>query len=100
MWLPATVIAEVDEAARIIYIDVAATDRWNRHRHKDELRLLTGWAWIARVGGDYRQGFKTKTVAYRDAYYSLCRRQVAPGGNGTRSRRLRVVSTNKDTKVA
>jgi hypothetical protein len=98
MWLPGSIIAEVDDVATIRYIDLAATQRWNAHRHKDELRLLTGWAWIARQGGDYRQGFKTKTVAYRDAYYALVRRQAAPGGVGRR--RFRVVEANAGREVA
>lgn len=93
MWLPRSVIDEVDEIATIRYIDLAATQRWNQHRHKDELRLLTGWAWIAKRGGEYRQGFKTPTVAYRDCYYALVRHTHAPGGTGTR--RFRVIGGNE-----
>lgn len=90
MWLPRYVIDEVNEVATIRYIDLAATQRWNSHRHKDELRLLTGWAWISKRGGIYRQGFKTQTVAYRDCWYALIRNQAAPGGSGRQ--RFRVVS--------
>ena len=96
MWLPKSVVDEVDEVATIRYIDVAATQRWNKHRHADELRLLTGWAWIAKRGGEYRQGFKTPTVAYRDCYYALVRRQAAPGGTG--NRRFRVVNTDASSR--
>jgi hypothetical protein len=95
MWLPKIIIQEVDQVATIRYIDVTATERWNRYRHKDELRLLTGWAWIAKRGGEYRQGFKTQTVAYRDCYYALLRHQSAPGGTGRR--RFRVV--NPDSQI-
>lgn len=91
MWLPNDIIAAVDRIARITYINVADTKLWNEQRNKDELRLLTGWAWTARNGSAHRQGFKTQTVAYRDAYYELVRRSVAPPVAGAR-RRLRVVA--------
>jgi hypothetical protein len=78
MWLPNDIIAEVDRAARIHYVDRGLCQRWNEHRRAGELRLLTGWCWTARNGGAYRQGFKTRTVAYRDAYYALIRHTEAP----------------------
>lgn len=78
MWLPNSIVAEVDRVATISYINVAATQRWNANRRDGELRLLTGWAWIERRGSGSRQGFKTRTVAYRDAYYALVRHEVAP----------------------
>ena len=78
MWLPNHVIAEVDRVARIHYVDMEATARWNQHRREGELRLLTGWCWTAKNGRSFRQGFKTPTVAYRDAYYSLVSNTEAP----------------------
>ena len=88
MWLPANIIADVERVARIYYIDVAQTRRWNEHRQEGELRLLTGWVWSARDGREHRQGFKTMTVAYRDAWYALVRQEAAPIG---RRPSLRVV---------
>lgn len=91
MWLPANVIAEVDQVARIYYVAVADTRLWNEHRRDGELRLLTGWCWSARRGGTFRQGFKTQTVAYRDAWYSLVAKSDAPA-IAAGPRLLRVVS--------
>lgn len=72
MWLPQKAIDEVKEVARVVYIDVDACKRWNKVRREGELRLLTGWAWIAKSNNrGAKQGFKTQTVAYRDAYYTL-----------------------------
>lgn len=90
MWLPNDIIAEVGRVARIHYVAVGDTKLWNEHRREGELRLLTGWCWTARDGSDYRQGFKTQTVAYRDAYYALIRQSAAPPLSRGR---LRVVST-------
>lgn len=87
MWLPNNIIAEVDSVARIHYIDVSMCISWNKRRDVSELRLLTGWCWSAKDGRSYRQGFKTQTVAYRDAYYTLVRKEVAPIAHP----RLRVV---------
>lgn len=78
MWLPKDVCEAVEAKARFYYVGVNDTQRWNEHRRDGELRMLTGWAWAAKVGNEHRQGFKTMTVAYRDAYYSLVRREEAP----------------------
>lgn len=78
MWLPKDIIAAVDRVARIHYINVSDTQRWNEHRRDGELRLLTGWCWTTRDGRAYRQGFKTATVCYRDAYYGAVMKTEAP----------------------
>ncbi len=91
MWLPNDIIADVDRVARIYYVAVADTKLWNEHRREGELRLLTGWAWSARNDPRaFRQGFKTPTVAYRDAWYSLVEHREAPS---IARPRLRVVAS-------
>jgi hypothetical protein len=92
MWLPANIIADVDHVARIHYVDVGMCQRWNEHRRGGELRLLTGWCWTSKDGREFRQGFKTQTICYRDAYYSLVKREGAPP---IARPRLRVVSERK-----
>ena len=83
------ILAEVDEVATVRYVNRADTAFWNKHRDENELRLLTGWMWEAKDKSGYKQGFKTQSVAYRDAYYALVRHEQAPGI--TRRRRLRLV---------
>jgi len=78
MWLPANIVADVEHVARIYYVGVNDTKLWNKHRRSGELRLLTGWCWTARKGYAFRQGFKTQTVAYRDAWYALVAHSEAP----------------------
>jgi hypothetical protein len=78
MWLPADIMASVEKVARISYIPVAHTMRWNEHRRPGELRLLTGWQWSARDHSDFRQGFKTMSAAYRDCWYYLVQGTAAP----------------------
>ena len=78
MWLPNDIIEAVDAVCRIYYIDRDACMKWNEHRRSGELRLLTGWCWAAKTGREHRQGFKTMTVAYRDAYYAVVRRESTP----------------------
>jgi hypothetical protein len=90
MWLPKDIIEAVDHVARLHYVNVNDTKRWNEHRREGELRLLTGWAWTAREGSGHRQGFKTITIAYRDAYYSLVKNRAAP--SLSRRPKLRVVA--------
>ena len=78
MWLPNNVVADVDAVARIHYVNVADTQKWNSYRQENELRLLTGWCWTAKNGKSFRQGFKRQTVCYRDAWYELVKKQDAP----------------------
>ena len=78
MWLPKNVIEEVNAVARIYCIDVIETKRWNNNRNKDELRMLTGWCWTSKQGKRHSYGFKTITVAYRDAWYKLVQNVDTP----------------------
>lgn len=88
MWLKEQTVLEIEKIARFRYISKLDCALWNAHRREGELRLLTGWEWIARDGsGRHQQGFKTRTVAYRDAWYVLVKKEAsAPGialGRGT-----------------
>jgi hypothetical protein len=78
MWLPQAITDQVDEVAEFRYISAVDCERWNKRRAANELRLLTGFEWISRDRRKSRAGFKTLTVAYRDAYYSLIRDTAAP----------------------
>jgi hypothetical protein len=108
MWLPTSTIEQVDRVAKIRYISKAECEAWNAHRREGELRLLTGWEWIARDGSSHCQGFKTETVCYRNAWYALIRKEEAPSlpTNLRRRTRLRLVAptptapTNNDRSVA
>jgi hypothetical protein len=92
MWLPDDVIAAVDRYVRIHYVNVHDCKQWNEHRRDGELRLLTGWTWTAKNGASYRQGFKTRTVCYRDAWYAMVRKSEAPP---IARPRLRVVTVER-----
>lgn len=89
MWLPDSVVADVNRVARVHYIGQDDCARWNEHRDPGELRLLTGWCWSARDRRAFRQGFKSMTVAYRDAWYQLVRQADAPSIIQTRLRVVR-----------
>jgi hypothetical protein len=79
-------IEEIEEVVRVYYADVNFVQRWNATREPGVLRMLTGYAWIER-GGERRVrcGFKTKSVALRDAYYTILNDlDVAPGQDARR----------------
>jgi hypothetical protein len=94
MWLPNDIIADVDSVVRIYYIDSTMTKRWNDHRRSGELRLLTGWCWVTKNGDHHRQGFKTQTVCYRDAYYAIIKRSEAPRDQRSR---LRIIDNHSNS---
>ena len=78
MWLPNEVVEAVNKIARIYYINKAEAYAWNEHRRSGELRMLTGWCWSSARGNRHRYGFKTITVAYRDAWYELVQERATP----------------------
>ncbi len=78
-YYPAPIIEDVGKLARIYYVDVNQCVAWNTHRRDGELRLLTGWCWIARTGAGHQMGFKTRSAAIRDAHYKLVERIEVPG---------------------
>jgi len=73
-----TIIDDVEKACKIQYITKADCVAWNGRRLEGELRLLTGWAWSAKNGSAYQQGFKTYSAAVRDAHYVLVEGVKAP----------------------
>lgn len=99
MWLPQNIVEQVEKVARIRYITKAECELWNAHRHKNELRLLTGWEWIARDGSAHCQGFKTITVAYRAAFYALIRHEDAPSLPLGRRSKTATTTDEKETGV-
>lgn len=83
MWFANDIVTAVERVARIRYVDKINAQLWNQNRRDGELRLLTGWSWTAKGGsGKHRQGFKTMSAAYRDAYYALIQHIDAPGIEG------------------
>ena len=78
MWIPQTVIDDVDNLASVYYVNFAYSQKWNQYRKSNELRMMSGWAWVAKHNQQYRYGFKSKTVAYRDAWYTLVKKSRSP----------------------
>ena len=94
MWIPNDITKAVTRLARIHYVSVADCKIWNAQRRDGELRLLTGWCWTEKSGGQgrYRQGFKSMTVCTRDCYYHLVLGTEVPS---LARPRLRVVDNRK-----
>jgi hypothetical protein len=78
MWINSEMTKAVDQVARVFYIGVDQTTKWNENRRAGEPRLLTGWVWSARSGTQEQHGIKTMTAAYIDAWYHLVARQAPP----------------------
>ena len=78
MWIPQSIVDDVENIASVHYIDVAYCAKWNKYRKGNELRMLSGWAWTSKHNSQYRYGFKSKTIAYRDAWYTLVNKTRSP----------------------
>ncbi len=85
------IIDDVSRLARVYYVDHNQCIQWNTHRRHGELRLLTGWCWIAKATDRYQMGFKTRSAAIRDAHYKLVQRVEVPGIS-RRPNKLRLVA--------
>lgn len=94
MWISNDIVSEVSRVATIFYVDKRQTKTWNDNRRDNELRMFTGWAWIARGGEETRQGMKTQSVAIRDAYYALIAKTVVPNAARRRAK-LRLVKPSQ-----
>jgi len=86
MYFPRATIDRVEEIARFTYISRDHCAAWNKSRRESDLRLLSGWAWSARNGSSYRQGFKSYSAAVRDAHYALIEHTAAPYSRRTQLR--------------
>lgn len=91
------IVDEIETRVAVYYMDYERVRKWNANRPSGTLRLLTGWCWIEKgPGRRVRSGFKTRSVALRDAFYSVLQGlEVAPGVDtevppGARLRRLGV----------
>ena len=58
MWIPQSIVDEVDYVASVYYVDFAYAQRWNTYRKDNELRMLSGWAWVSKHGAQYHYGFQ------------------------------------------
>lgn len=97
MLITNAIIADVDRAARIFYINQDLAAGWNKNKRGDELRMLTGWMWVSRANpNNFRRSLKTVTAAYIDAWYALVHRQDVPRIEVPA--RLRVVHDNTAAK--
>jgi hypothetical protein len=93
-------VEEIQDQVRIYYADVDFVRRWNASRAEGVLRLLTGYAWIERGGARrVRCGFKTKSVALRDAYYTVVvGAETAPGHEAQRVARANEIDVLNEKK--
>jgi len=76
MWLPQALIADVGAVAKVFYVSGEAVRSWNERRALGEPRAFSGWYWArgARENGPFR----SRSAAFRDAYYALVLKEAAP----------------------
>lgn len=93
-------IREIEERARIFYLNRTMAFGWNENRRGNELRLVTGWTWVERGGqGRSRTGFKTQSAAYRDAYYVLIEHREQPADVASRSKVIQLDAERRRTRI-
>jgi hypothetical protein len=76
------ILEEIQARVGLYYVDAQRRNAWNKDkRSEDDLRLVTGYAWIEKGGRRrIRGGFKTESAALRDAYYVVLQGlEIAPG---------------------
>jgi hypothetical protein len=76
MWLPDRLVAEVNDKVRAFYVDWQTCRYWNASRKKGEPIIFSGWYYAH--GGHEHGPFKSKSSAYRDAWFRAVCNQEPP----------------------
>lgn len=76
MWLPDKIVADVEEHTTVFYLPFATCRYWAENRSPGEPLVFSGWYWAQgqREGGP----FKSKSAAYRDAWFRAVRHKSPP----------------------
>jgi hypothetical protein len=75
VWLSDAVLNEVRALeARVFYLSYAACRRWAENRDKGEPLVFSGWYWT--LGKREAGPFKSRSAAWRDAWYQLGRHKA------------------------
>jgi hypothetical protein len=82
MWLPNLVVDAVEREVRIAYVAREVASYWNQRRDredKDDVCVFTGWYWLngTKQGGPFR----SRSAAYRDAWFQVVHKQPPPTVN-------------------
>ena len=82
MWLRKQLIADVEDFTDgIFYVSMPMAKQFNTNRAEGTPMVFTGWYWAR---GALEAGpFKSKSAAYRDAWYRLVVKRVPPKMNVT-----------------
>jgi hypothetical protein len=76
MWLPNSLIAEVEDTVKVFYVNYATTRLWAEHREKGEPLVFSGWYWAK---GSVEAGpFKSQSACYRDAWFRMVVKRAPP----------------------
>lgn len=76
MWLPNALIADVEDTVTVFYLPYATTRYWAENRAKGEPLVFSGWYWAK---GPREAGpFKSRSAAYRDAWFHMVQRRTPP----------------------
>ena len=78
MWIPRTMVEEVDRICRVFYVTQALTKRWNDGRRPGDPRVMSGWVVVNRATGEEMSGLKSPTTAYIQAHQRWIARQPMP----------------------
>lgn len=77
MWLPRSLVDDVHAAnIEVFHVCYAATRLWARERAEGEPLVFSGYYWT--FGNREAGPFRSKSSAYRDAWYRVVRRRLPP----------------------
>lgn len=88
MWLSKDVIESTEAHVRVVYVDMALVAFWNQKREAGEPRLFTGFYWLN--GAAEAGPFRSRSAAYRDAWYHQVVKREPPSINTQLPRKRRV----------
>jgi hypothetical protein len=77
MWLSDALLKDAGETGvKVFYVSYQATRRWAVERDAGEPLVFSGWYWA--LGAREAGPFKSRSAAWRDAWYRLAQRKAPP----------------------
>lgn len=76
--LKKSVVESTRAKVEVVYVDRDTSRWWNSRRRPEDTAVFCGWYWIEDRTREEAGPFRSRSAAYRDAYYRLVLKRELP----------------------
>lgn len=76
--LKKSVVDATSTKVEVVYVDRDTSRWWNGRRRPEDTAVFCGWYWIEPRSREEAGPFRSRSAAYRDAYYRFVLRRELP----------------------